>query len=162
MAPFGIPLFPSHRLGDYVRCSDCRQTFTAEVLEIVTTGELSQRLEKAAVWLLSTMVIRSGDSDITRVAAERELRRFVRHPFSAHTSVEPPGLSAVVEAVSAIAVHMEPVGRRDLFAAAVRVAHVHGGMTAASFAALHAMGGALRLPMSTVRSVIVTAGVPAD
>ena len=162
MAPFGIPLFPSHRLGDYVRCGDCKQTFTAEVLEIVTTDELSHRLELAAVWLLSTIVVRSGDSDATRVAAERELRRFVRHPFAAHASVEPPGLSEVVEKVSSIAVHMEPVGRRDMFAAAVRVAHVHGGMTAASFAALHAVGGALRLPMSTVRSVIVTAGVSAD
>lgn len=162
MAPFGIPLFPSHLLGDYVRCSDCKQTFTAEVLEIVTTDELSQRLELAAVWLLSTIVVRSGDSDSTRVAAERELRRFVRHPFAAHASVEPPRLSAVVEQVSSMSVHMEPVGRRDMFAAAVRVAHVHGGMTAASFAALHAVGGALRLPMSTVRSVIVTAGVSAD
>lgn len=162
MAPFGVPIFPSHRLGDYVRCGDCKQTFTAEVLEIVTNDELAQRLERAAVWLLSTIVARSGDSDATRVAAERELRRFVRHPFAAHASVEPPHLSRVVEAVSAIAVHMEPVGRRDVFAAAVRVAHVHGSMTAASFAALHALGGALRLPMSTVRSVIVTAGVTAD
>ena len=162
LAPFGIPLFPSHRLGDYVRCSGCKQTFTAEVLEIITTDELSDGLERAAVWVLSTIVARSGDSDASRVAAERELRRFVRHPFAAHASVEPPKLSQVVEAVSSAAVHMELLGRRDLFAAAVRVAHADGGLTGASFAALHAVGGALRLPMSTVRSLIITAGVPAD
>ena len=161
LAPFGVPIFPSHRLGDYVRCTECKQTFTADVLEIVTTDSLAERLEKAAVWLLSTIVVRSGDSDATRVVAERELRRFVRHPFAAHTN-EPPKLNEVVEAVSAASVHMEQLGRRDLFAAAVRVAHVHGGLTSASFAALHAFGGALRLPMSTVRSLIITAGVPAD
>lgn len=162
MAPFGVPLFPSHRLGDYVRCGDCQQTFTAEVLEIVTTEELSRRLEQAAVWLLATVVIRSGDSDATRVVAERELRRYVRHPFTAHASIDPPALSVVVETVAAAAVHMDVLGRRDLFAAAVRVAHVHGSLTGSAFAALHALGGALRLPMATVRSVIVTAGVTAD
>lgn len=162
MAPFGIPLFPSHRLGDYVRCTGCKQTFTGDVLEIVTTEDMSARLERAAVWLLATIVARSGDSDETRVVAERELRRFVRHPFTAHASIEPLRLDQVVEVVAAAAVNMEHLGRRDLFASAVRVAHVHGGITAASFAALHAVGGALRLPMSTVRSLIVTAGVPAD
>jgi hypothetical protein len=155
-------LVASHRLGDYVRCGECEQTFTADVLEIVTNAEISERLERASVWLLSTIVARSGDSDLTRVAAESELRRFVRHPFAAHASVEPPLLTDVVEAISAAAVHMEHQGRKDLFAAAVRVAHVHGGLTGASFAALHAAGGALRLPMTTVRSLIVTAGVPAD
>lgn len=162
MAPFGLPLFPSHHLGDYVRCAECQQTFTADVLEIVTNAELSERLEQAAVWLLATIVVRSGDSDETRVAAERELRPFVRHPFAAHASIEPPRLSDVVEGLSRAAVHMEQPGRKNLLAAAVRVAHIHGGLTAASFAALHAAGGALRLPMTTVRSLIVAAGVPAD
>lgn len=162
LAPFGIPIVPSHRLGEYVRCVDCKQTFTADVLEIVTNAEVSARLEHAAVVLFATIVVRSGDSDQTRVAAERELRRYVRHPFAAHASIEPPPLGDVVQAVSAAAVHMEHQGRKDLFASAVRVAHVHGGLTGASFAALHAAGGALRLPMSTVRSLIVTAGVTAD
>lgn len=162
MAPFGIPLFPSHRLGDYVRCGDCGQTFTAEVLEILTTAELSERLERAAVSFLSTIVTRSGDSDATRVAAERELLRFVRHPFAAHAPTGSARLEEVVEVVAAAAAHMETVARRDLFAAGVRVAHVHGNLTGASFAALHAVGGALRLPMSTVRTLIVTAGVAAD
>lgn len=161
MAPFGIPLFPSHRLGDYVRCVECGQTFTADVLEILTTAELSERLERAAVWFLSTIVTRSGDSDATRVAAERELLRFVRHPFAAHAPTGTPRLEEVVEVVGAAAVHMDTVGRRDLFAAGVRVAHVDGTLTGASFAALHAVGGALRLPMSTVRTLIVTAGVAA-
>ncbi len=162
LAPFGLSLFSWHVLGEYVRCGSCRQTFTDEVLEIVTTTELSERLELAAVWLLSTVVVRSGDSDLTRVAAERELRRFVRHPFAAHTAIEPPHLVDVVAALNSAAVHMEMLGRTELFAAAVRVAHVHGSLTSSSFAALHAAGGALRLPMSTVRSLIVSAGVPAD
>jgi hypothetical protein len=158
---FGVRLLPGHRLGDYVRCAECRQTFTDEVLEILTNDELAERLERAAVWLLTLIVVRSGDTDEGRVVAERELRRFVRHPFAAHVSFEPPTLVEVVEAVSAAAVHMEHLGRRDLFAAAVRVAHAHGGLTGAGFAALHAAGGSLRLPMSTVRSLIVSAGVPA-
>lgn len=162
LAPFGIPVFPSHRLGEYVRCADCMQTFTSDVLEIVTNAEVAERLETAAIQLLATMVVRSGDSDETRVVAERELRRYVRHPFAAHASIEPSPLSEVIEAVSAAAVHMEHQGRKDLFASAVRVAHVHGGLTGAAFAALHATGGALRLPMNTVRSLIITAGVSAD
>ncbi|HSJ28892.1 MAG TPA: hypothetical protein VLB67_11820 [Acidimicrobiia bacterium] len=162
LAPFGMPLLRSHQLGDYIRCSGCRQTFTAEVLEILTTAEMSARLERAAVSLLSTIVVRSGDSDLSRVAAERELRRFVRHPFAAHVAFEPPPLSDVVEIVASAAVHMDHLGRKDLLAAAVRVAHVHGSITSAAFATLHAAGGALRLPMTTVRSLIVTAGATAD
>jgi hypothetical protein len=161
-APRGVALFACHRLGDYVRCENCQQTFTEEVLEIVTTFELSERLERAAVWLLSTVVLRSGDSDQSRVVAERELRRFVRHPFSAHTSIEVPHLVDVMAALSSAAVHMETLGRTELFAAAVRVAHAHGPMTSAAFAALHAAGGALRLPVGTVRSLIVSAGVLTD
>jgi hypothetical protein len=159
LAPFGFPIVPYHHLGDYVRCSGCQQTFTEDVLEILTTEELAARLENAAASLLAVIVARSGDSDLCRVAAERELRRFVRHPFAAHVSFEPPSLVEVVELLSASAVHMEEVGRRDIFAAAVRVAHTEGALSGSSFAALHAAGGALRLPMSVVRSLIVTAGV---
>lgn len=162
LAPFGMPLLPFHHLGDYIACADCQQTFTDDVLEMITTHELAERLEWAALALLNSIVVRSGDSDASRVAAERELRRFVRQPFAAHVSFEPPALVDVVEALGAAAVHMDPLGRRDLFAAAVRVAHVHGSLTGPGFAALHAAGGALRLPMSVVRSLIVTAGVPAD
>jgi hypothetical protein len=159
LAPFGFPILAYHHLGDYVRCCDCQQTFTDDVLEILTTEELAASLERAAVSLFSVIVARSGDSDLCRVTAERELRRFVRHPFAAHVSFQPPGLVEVVETLGATAVHMEEVGRRDMFAAAVRVAHSEGGLTGSAFAALHAAGGALRLPMSVVRSLIVTAGV---
>lgn len=158
-APFGFPLWPSHRLGEYVRCTECKQTFTAEVLEILTTEELSLRLERAALVLLSTVVSRSGDTDLARAAAERELRLYVRHPYTAHVAGEAWKLDEVVDAVSAAAVHMEHLGRRSLFAAAVRVAHVNGGLTSQAFAALHAAGGALRLPMPTIRTLIVSAGV---
>ena len=158
-APFGVPLWPSHRLGEYVRCTECKQTFTAEVLEIITTEEMSLRLERAAVVLLSTVVSRSGDTDQARAAAERELRAYVRHPYSAHVAGAAWKLEDVVDAVSAAAVHMEHLGRRGLFAAAVRVAHVNGGLTSQAFAALHAAGGALRLPMPTIRTLIVSAGV---
>lgn len=157
-APFGIPLWASHRLGEYVRCVECQQTFTTEVLEIVTTEELSVRLERAAIMLLSTVVRRSGDSDFARAAAERELRGYVRHPYDAHVSGHAWKLEDVVQAVSAASVHMAHLGRRNLFAAAVRVAHVNGGLTSQAFAALHAAGGALRLPMPTIRNVIVSAG----
>lgn len=158
LAPFGLPIVPYHHLGDYVRCTGCQQTFTEDVLEILTTEEFAVRLETAASALLSVIVLRSGDSDRCRVAAERELRRFVRHPFAAHVSFDPPSLVQVVELLGASAVHMEEVGRRDIFAAAVRVAHTEGVLSGSSFAALHAAGGALRLPISMVRSLIVTAG----
>lgn len=158
-APFGVPLWPSHRLGEYVRCAECKQTFTAEVLEILTTEEMSLRLERAAVVLLSTVVSRSGDTDLARAAAERELRLYVRHPYTAHVAGQAWKLEELVSAVSAAAVNMEHVGRRGLFAAAVRVAHVNGGLTSQAFAALHAAGGALRLPMPTIRTLIVSAGV---
>ncbi len=158
LAPFGFPIAPYHHLGDYVRCSGCQQTFTEDVLEILTTEELALRLERAVVAFLSVIVARSGDSDLCRVTAERELRRFVSHPFATHVSFEPPNLVQVVELLGAAAVHMEEVGRRDIFAAAVRVAHSEGALTGSSFAALHAAGGALRLPISIVRSLIVTAG----
>ena len=157
-APFGVPLWPSHRLGEYVRCADCKQTFTAEVLEILTTEEMSLRLERAALVLLSTVVSRSGDSDLARAAAERELRGYVRHPYTAHVAGQAWKLEELVDAVSAAAVNMEHLGRRGLFAAAVRVAHVNGGLTSQAFAALHAAGGALRLPMPTIRTLIVSAG----
>ena len=158
LAPFGFPIWPYHHLGDYVRCCGCQQTFTDDVLEILTTEELAVRLERAAASLLSVIVARSGDSDRSRVAAEREMRSFVRHPFAAHVSFDPLSLVQVVELLGASAVHMEEVGRRDIFAAAVRVAHTEGALTGSSFAALHAAGGALRLPISMVRSLIVTAG----
>ncbi|MDX1448071.1 MAG: hypothetical protein R3246_03320 [Acidimicrobiia bacterium] len=154
-APFGFALWPSHRLGEYVRCEECKQTFTAEVLEIVTTEEMSLRLERAAVVLLSTVAARSGDGDETRAVAEQELRRYVRHPYSAHVAGAAWKLEEVVEAVSAAAVQMEQIGRRGLFASAARVAHTNGGLTAQAFAALHAAGGALRLPMPTIRTLIV-------
>lgn len=158
LAPFGFPIVPYHHLGDYVRCTGCHQTFTEDVLEILTTEELAVRLERATSALLAVIVLRSGDSDLCRVAAERELRRFGRHPFAAHVSFEPPSLVQVVELLGAAAVHMEEVGRRDIFAAAVRVAHAEGALTGSSFAALHAAGGALRLPISMVRSLIMAAG----
>ncbi|MFP5332510.1 MAG: hypothetical protein ACLGHX_09160 [Acidimicrobiia bacterium] len=158
-APFGIPLWSSHRLGEYIRCVECQQTFTTEVLEILTTEEMSIRLERAAVMLLSTMAARSGDSDTVREVAERELRRYVRHPFTAHVGGEAWKLEDLVEAVSSAAVNMEHLGRRGLFAAAVRVAHANGSLTSQAFAALHAAGGALRLPMPTIRTLIISAGV---
>jgi hypothetical protein len=162
LAPFGMPLIPYHRLGDYIRCTECHRSFTDDVLEIATTHELSVGLEKAAVGLLSLVVVRLGGGDGARAIAEGELRRFVRRSTGNALEMPAPDLVGVVERLSSVCAHLEMPGRRDLLAAAVRVAYSEGVLNGPNFAALHAAGGALRLPMATVRSLIVSAGVRAD
>jgi len=159
-APFGIPMVPRSALGEYVRCGDCDQTFTDDVLDIVTTDELSRTLEEAAVGLISLVVQRSGGGETVRRAATVELRRFVRGPRSPEIRIVE--IARVVDCLVAAAVNMEESGRLQLLAAAVRVAHASGSLTDRNFAALHAAGGGLRVPMKTVRALILSEGVRAD
>lgn len=161
-APLGIPLIPWNRLGDYIRCAECHQTFTDDVLDIVTTHELSTTLETAAVGLISTIIHRSDSDRGVERAGRRELQRFVRDPERIELALPPPELVDVVEALTRAAVNMEEAGRRDLFAAAVRVAHADAPLSGPNFAVLHAAGGGLRIPMPDVRALIVSQGVPID
>lgn len=161
-APLGFPVVPWNRLGDYIRCGDCHQTFTEDVLDIITTHELAVGLEEAAVGLISTVVHRSDGAAEVDETASLELRRFVRHPGRTLLRTPPPELVDVVEALNRAAMNMEEAGRRDLFAAAVRVAHAGGPLSAPNFAVLHAAGGGLRIPMPQVRALIVSQGVQFD
>lgn len=162
LAPLGLPLVARARLGEYVQCSECGQSFTEEVLAIVTTEALGSRLETAALALVSAVVERSGGGRDVRSTASSELVRFVGDPRRSVLETPAPALAVVVERLSAAAVHMEELGRRDLFAAAVRVAFAGGDLNAPNFAALHAAGGALRLPVRTIRTLIVSAGARAE
>lgn len=68
----GTAILPWTHSGDHVRCTSCGQRHPTDILDVVTSAELSDRLVDLTR-ALTAMTVRAGDS------SDRDLRRMAVH-----------------------------------------------------------------------------------
>ncbi|MBS2964315.1 hypothetical protein KGA66_14740 [Actinocrinis puniceicyclus] len=155
-----IPLIPASVLGEQIRCGVCQTSYTQDVLNRPTSGQLSALLIDAARGTV-VHVLRTGstESPAARAAAVHEIGKvglpgYADENLSADLDVVPGDLSQLYAALGS---QLADTGKESLLGAAARVALADGPLTDLERQVLVSTGASLGMTATHTAGVISVA-----
>lgn len=162
---FFIPLIPVKTLGEFIRCTHCKNDFRESVLARPTAAQFSDLLQNTVRGVM-VHVLRSGgwDAPGARAAAVHEIVSagavgYAEPNLAQDMQVVPADLSPML---ASLAGQLPDSGREALLTGAVRVAAADGPVQPAERAVIDSVGAALGMSQVYVGGIVgsVAPGVP--
>uniref|UniRef100_UPI0018921C9F zinc ribbon domain-containing protein n=1 Tax=Catenulispora pinisilvae TaxID=2705253 RepID=UPI0018921C9F len=159
---FFIPLIPLKVVGEFVRCTYCKNDFQASVLSRPTAAQFTDLLQNSVRGVMVNVLRRGAwDHPAARAAAVQEIVTagavgYAEPNLAQDMQVVPDDLSQML---AALAQQLPDPGREALVTGAARVAAADGPIQPAERAIIDAVGASLGLSQPHVAG-IVAAVVP--
>lgn len=164
---FFIPLIPLKTIGEFVRCTYCKNDFRDSVLSRPTAAQFTDLLQNTVRGVMVNVLRRGGwEHPGARAAAVQEIvtsgaAGYSEQNLAQDMQVVPEDLSQML---SALAGQLPDAGREALVTGATRVAAADGPVQAAERAVIDTVGAGLGMSQAYVAGIVaaVPAGAPAQ
>ena len=149
-----IPLIPLGRLGEYVECQTCRQTFIPRVLEH-TTGDQNEKIqgeyEKALKHVMVLMMLADGEiQENELLTVHKVINNFSPHPipleelkdYVEETQKKPEDVTTYIERISP---YLNEHGKEVVIRCALAVSAADGHIAESEIKMISVLAGAMRM-----------------
>ncbi|MBS2536945.1 TerB family tellurite resistance protein, partial [Catenulispora sp. NF23] len=154
---FFIPLIPLKVVGEFVRCTYCKNDFQASVLSRPTAAQFTDLLQNSVRGVMVNVLRRGGwDHPAARATAVQEIVTagavgYAEPNLAQDMQVVPDDLSQML---AALAQQLPDTGREAMVTGATRVAAADGPIQPAERAIIDAVGASLGLSQPHVAGIV--------